>query len=57
MFVYFVGSKILISIELGRQAGLVMPIPLGYLFFQGIRGTFAYHKLAKVNEQKSIVEK
>jgi hypothetical protein len=45
MFVYFVGTKILMLVESGRPSGLVMAALFGYWFFQGIRGTFAYHKL------------
>ena len=45
MFVYFVGNRILMLVESGKPSGLVMAALFGYWFFQGIRGTFGYHKL------------
>ena len=44
MFVYFIASKILIMMETGRATGIFMAIIFGYYFWQGIAGTFAYHK-------------
>ena len=43
MFVYFVGSKVLMWVESGNVSGLPTAALFGYFFFQGILGTFAYH--------------
>jgi len=45
MLVYFVASKILIMVQTEKPTGLVLGLIFGYFFWQGIRGTFAYHKL------------
>jgi serine/threonine-protein kinase len=47
MFVYFIISKIYMFIIGGGVAGLPLAIVFAYFFFQGIRGTFAYHSLKK----------
>ena len=52
MFVYFVGSKLLMWQESGSVAGLPMAIIFGYYFFQGILGTFAYQKAHETADQK-----
>jgi len=44
MFVYFVGSKVLMWKESGSVSGLGMAALFGYFFLQGILGTFAYHR-------------
>ena len=44
MFVYFVASKVLMWQESGSVSGLGMAALFGYFFFQGILGTFAYHR-------------
>jgi serine/threonine-protein kinase len=44
MFVYFVGSKVLMWKESGSVSGLGMATLFGYFFLQGILGTFAYHR-------------
>src|SRR5438067_11113003 len=46
MFVYFVGSKILLWSK-QRPQGIPLALVLGYFLFQGIQGTFAYHRLAE----------
>ncbi len=46
LFVYFVGSKIILWATMGNVRGVTMAILFGYFFFQGIRGTFAYHSLS-----------
>ena len=46
MFTYFVGSKIGLWVTVGDVRGVPMAILFGYFFFQGIRGTFAYHSLS-----------
>jgi len=48
MFIYFVISKIFVMAETGRfTGGIVGALIFGYFFWQGIAGTFAYHKLIK----------
>jgi predicted Zn finger-like uncharacterized protein len=44
LFVYFVGSKVLMWKESGSVSGLSMATIFGYFFLQGILGTFAYHR-------------
>ena len=45
MFVYFVISKIIIMADTGKPTGILLAIVFGYYFWQGVSGTFAYHKL------------
>jgi len=45
VFVYWVGGKIGQSIAIGDVKPLLAGIFFGFFFFQGIRGTFAYHRL------------
>lgn len=45
MFVYFIASKILITMQTGRPSGIPLALVFGYCFWQGIAGTFAYHRL------------
>ena len=47
MFVYFVGSKIILWATMGNVRGVPLAILFGYFFFQGIRATFAYHSLSE----------
>ena len=63
LFVYWIGAKISQMWELGAQgqpAGLIGVLPIailfGYYFFQGIRGTFAYHKIARPEEIEGKIE-
>jgi len=44
MFIYFIVSKIILIAEAGQVAGLPLALVFGYFFWQGISGTFAYHK-------------
>ena len=44
MLVYFVGNSVLIWYESGSLSGFPTAILFGYFFFQGILGTFAYHR-------------
>jgi len=44
MLVYFVGNTVLIWYESGSLSGLPTTLIFGYFFFQGILGTFAYHR-------------
>jgi len=45
MLVYFIGSKILLWSETKSAAGLPMALFFSWFFFQGMRGTFAWHSL------------
>jgi serine/threonine-protein kinase len=45
MLVYFIGSKLLIWSETKSAAGLPMALIFSWFFYQGIRGTFAWHGL------------
>lgn len=55
MFVYFVASKVFIGIETGKVTGIPLALVFGYYFFQGIRGTFAWHQSEK--KEKPMQEK
>ncbi len=44
LFIYFVGSKVLMWKESGSVSGLSMATLFGYFFLQGILGTFSYHR-------------
>jgi serine/threonine-protein kinase len=50
LFAYFVASKVIMWVSMGNVAGLPLALVFGYFFYQGIRGTFAYQKLAKQPE-------
>jgi serine/threonine-protein kinase len=45
MLVYFIGSKLLIWSETKSAAGLPMALIFSWFFYQGMRGTFAWHGL------------
>jgi hypothetical protein len=45
MLIYFIASKILIAIETGKAPGIVLALIFVYYYWQGVAGTFAYHKL------------
>jgi hypothetical protein len=47
MFVYFIASKILIMMQTGRPTGVPLALVFGYYFWQGIAGTFAYHRFER----------
>jgi serine/threonine-protein kinase len=44
MLVYFIASRILITMRTGRPTGIPLALVFGYYFWQGIAGTFAYHR-------------
>ncbi|MGH8025172.1 MAG: hypothetical protein ACREO0_00450 [Pseudoxanthomonas sp.] len=44
MLVYFIISKIVLMAESGQPTGIPMALVFGYFFWQGVSGTFAYHK-------------
>ena len=43
MLIYFIASKIILMVEAGQPSGLLMTLAFGYLYAQGVFGTFAYH--------------
>jgi len=47
MLVYFVASKIFIMVESGKPTGALMAAVFIYFYWQGVAGTFAYHKFRK----------
>lgn len=47
MLVYFIIAKIIIIADTGKASGLPMAVVFAYFFWQGIAGTFAYHRYAK----------
>jgi len=47
MLVYFIASKVMLISKTGNSAGLIMGAVFAYFYFQGVRGTFAWHKLQK----------
>ncbi len=52
MFAYYVINEMSMWAELdiiGILAGLPVATLIGYCFFQGVRGTFAYHRMVKPN--------
>ena len=57
MLVYFVGSKVLMWQESGSVKGLSAAALFGYFFFQGILGTFAYHRTHETTHEKSGIIK
>ena len=57
MFVYFIGSKVLMWQESGSVSGLSMAALFGYFFFQGILGTFAYHRTHETTHKESGIIK
>jgi hypothetical protein len=49
MLGYFIFSKILLwEILKGNPIGLIVSIAFIYFFWQGVQGTFAYHKITKI---------
>ena len=45
MLIYFIISKILITVEQGEPSGIVLGLVFIYFYFQAVRGTFSYHRL------------
>jgi serine/threonine-protein kinase len=45
MLVYFISAKIFIMSETGKPSGILLAIVFIYYYWQGVSGTFAYHKL------------
>jgi asparagine N-glycosylation enzyme membrane subunit Stt3 len=49
MLIYYTISQILFRLEQGTMSGIFLTLVFLYFYFQGIRGTFAYHKLIKAD--------
>lgn len=49
MFCYFIYAKIYIIYETGRPDGIILSLVFLYFFFQGMMGTYQYHKILKNN--------
>jgi serine/threonine-protein kinase len=47
MLVYFVAAKILIIKETGQASGAILALIFIYYYWQGIVGTFQYHKFVE----------
>lgn len=47
MLVYFVASKIFVIVETGQASGLLVSLIFIYYYWQGVSGTFAYHRIAR----------
>jgi len=47
MLGYFVASKIMLISETGKPSGLVTALIFIYYYWQGVMGTFAYHRVKK----------
>ena len=51
MFIYFVVNRIYFWTQLGSKGGSpIIAILFGVIFFQSLRGTFAYHRFAEAQE-------
>jgi hypothetical protein len=55
MLLYFVVSKIILMVESGKPSGLLWAAIFIYYYWQGVSGTFAYHKLK--NRNAALTEK
>lgn len=44
MLLYFIASKVILTMESGKPNGIVVGLIFLYYFYQGVVGTFAYHK-------------
>ena len=49
MFVYYVGSKIILYLEIGAVGNIIIAVVFTYLFFQAMVGTYQYHKCLKIS--------
>jgi serine/threonine-protein kinase len=46
-FAYFIGSKIYMMVEAGQPNGIVLGMVFAFFYYQGVMGTFAYHKIVR----------
>jgi serine/threonine-protein kinase len=51
MLLYFIASKLFQMSQTGHAAGLPLALVFVYFFWQGIAGTYAYHRLAAAAAQ------
>ena len=51
MLIYFIYAKIFLTISTGTMTGLPVALVFIYFYWQGVAGTFAYHKWKK---EKSV---
>lgn len=54
MLIYFTISKIVVMVESGKPSGVLLSVIFIYYFWQGVSGTFAYHKLK--NRKPALAE-
>jgi hypothetical protein len=54
MLVYFILAKILLIMQTGKPDGLLMGFVFIYFYFQGVLGTFEFHKLEKLHAQRFL---
>lgn len=47
MLIYFIIAKVILIFATGNVTGIPLAIAFLYCFWQGVDGTFAYHKLKK----------
>jgi hypothetical protein len=47
LLIYFIGAKLLMFAESGAISSIPMALVFGYFYWQGVSGTFAYHKFIK----------
>lgn len=45
MLAYFIISKIILMVESGKPSGIGLALVFIYFYWQGVSGTFAYHKI------------
>lgn len=55
MLIYFVASKIINIVQTGEFSGWLVGLLFAYLYFQGVVGTFAYHRFIKGAEQRGTL--
>ena len=48
MLVYFISAKIFIMSETGKPSGIPLALVFVYFYWQGVVGTFAYHKIKRM---------
>lgn len=53
ILIYFIVSKIIIFIEIGRPTGLLVGLVFLYYYISAVKGAFVYHKLSLPEEKKS----
>ena|SRR5688572_24584629 len=46
-FAYFIAAKIYMMVEAGQPNGIVLAMVFAFFYYQGVIGTFAYHKIVR----------